>query len=280
MTENPRQDPFLGTRVHVVASRQNRPNLPTTECPFCPGGLEAPEHYVTRAFPNRWPALGDARCEVVLYSPEHDQSLPGLGPAGVRRIIDMWADRTTAMRALPGADTVLVFENRGAEVGATISHPHGQIYAFDHVPERIHRLVSAGWHPDTNPGERAIAELGSWTAWTPLAPVYPVSILIAPRVRRPDLVALTETERNDMANILVDVLGRADAMFDRPLPYMMWIVQAPVSAPDTWMHIEIVSPWRAPGLPRYIAAAEVATGEFFNPVDPAEVAQRLRESHP
>ena len=280
MTGDPRIDPHLGTRVHVVASRQNRPNLPVDGCPFCPGGLEAPEPYDTRAFPNRWPALGEGRCEVILYSPDHEQSLAGLGPAGVRRVVDLWAERTEALRVLPGVDTVLVFENRGAEVGATISHPHGQIYAFDHVPDRIARLVASPWRPDTDPGDRAVADNATWTAWTPYAPVHPVSVVLAPRERRPDVVSLSGPERDDLAAILVDVLTRADALFSRPIPYMMWIVQAPVSAPDAWMHVEIVSPWRADGVPRFIAAAEVATGEYFNPVDPADVARRLRTAAP
>ena len=140
-------DPYLGTVVHVVASRQARPNLPSTGCPFCVGGLEAPEPYDVRSFPNRWPALGEGRCEVVLYTPEHDATFASIGAIGVRRVIDLWAERTAALRAA-GAEYVLVFENRGAEVGATISHPHGQIYAYDHVPSRPHRLLTAGWRPE------------------------------------------------------------------------------------------------------------------------------------
>ena len=280
MSEEPRIDPHLGTRVHVVAARQNRPNLPVDGCPFCPGGLEAPAPYDTRAFPNRWPALGPGRCEVILYSPDHDQSLSGLGDLGVRRVVDLWTERTQALRALPGVETVLVFENRGAEVGATIAHPHGQIYAFDHVPERIARLLASPWCPDTDPGERGVTMNDTWTAWTPHAPVHPVSIVLAPLTPRPDLASLDDGERDDLARLLVDVLGRMDRLFDRPLPYMMWIVQAPTSAPDAWMHVEIVSPWRAEGVPRFIAAAEVATGEYFNPVDPADVARRLRDVAP
>ena len=63
-----RIDPYLGTVVHVVGTRQARPNLPSTGCPFCPGGLEAPEPYDVRWFKNRWPAMQPDRCEVVLYT--------------------------------------------------------------------------------------------------------------------------------------------------------------------------------------------------------------------
>ena len=270
-----RRDRHLGTVVHIVAGRQNRPNLPSSDCPFCPGGLEAPEPYVTRAFPNRWPALGEGRCEVVLYSPDHDTNLAALGPEGVRKVIDMWADRTTALLADPDVDFVLVFENRGRSVGATIDHPHCQIYAFDHVPARQRRLIDASWSPEPDPDERIVSTHGTWRAWIHDAPVHPVSIVLAPVERTADLQSLDARSREDLAHVLSDVLSRCDAMFGDAMPYMMWVNQAPRSEPSAWLHLEIVSPWRATGLPRYIAAAEVATEEYFNPVDPLELASRL-----
>lgn len=272
---NVRRDRHLGTLVHIVASRQNRPNRPVEGCPFCPGGLEAPEPYVTRAFPNRWPALGEGRCEVVLYGPEHDSSLAGLGVEGARRVVDLWAERTVALRREPGVDFVLVFENRGASVGATIEHPHGQIYAFDHVPRVQSELIAADWSPEPDPGERHVCDHGSWVAWVHDAPVHPVDIVLAPRERVADLARLGDDGRDDLARTLVDVLSRLDALHGEPMPYMMWFNQAPSSAPDAWLHGRIVSPWRDRGVPRYIAAAEVATGEYFNPVDPSDLAARL-----
>jgi len=136
-TETPdlRRDVHTGARTYVVGSRQDRPNLPSIGCPFCPGGLEAPEPYEVRWFPNRWPAMPDGRCEVVLYTQDHDATFWSLGRAGARTVIDLWAERTAERGARAEIDYVLVFENRGAEVGATISHPHGQIYAFDFVPD-------------------------------------------------------------------------------------------------------------------------------------------------
>ena len=81
-----RIDPYIGTAVHVVEARQARPNLPSTGCPFCVGGLEAPDPYDVRWFPNRWPAMGGDRCEVVLYTPEHDATFWSLGVDGVRKV--------------------------------------------------------------------------------------------------------------------------------------------------------------------------------------------------
>ena len=277
-TATPRTDPYLGTVVHVVASRQFRPNLPVDGCPFCVGGLEAPEPYDVRWFPNRWPALGDGKCEVVLYTPEHEATFHSIGAAGVRRVLDLWAERTAALRAA-GAEFVLVFENRGAEVGATIAHPHGQIYAYDHVPDRPRRRLEAGWRPEADPDDRLVIQHDGWQVWTQEASVHPISLSIACDTRFPDLVAATDEQRDALARTLVDLFDRLDRLFDRPLPYMMWLYQSPTSWDGNatpWFNIEIVSPWRSAGVARYVAAAELACDEYFNPVDPAELASRLR----
>ena len=155
-----RVDPFLGTRVHVVGTRQARPNLPSTGCPFCPGGLESPEPYDVRWFRNRWPAMPGERCEVVLYTSQHDATFASLGVPGARKVVDLWAERTADLGARDDVDFVLCFENRGPEVGATIAHPHGQIYAYDHVPDRPLRLLEAKWAPDFASADRIVADHG------------------------------------------------------------------------------------------------------------------------
>lgn len=278
-----RIDPYLGTRVHVVGTRQARPNLPSSGCPFCIGGLEAPEPYDVFWFKNRWPAMHPDRCEVVLYTPDHDATLWSLGVAGARRVVDLWAERTTALGERDDVDFVLCFENRGPEVGATIAHPHGQIYAYDHVPDRPGRLLAAGWQPDHEPADRHVADHGGWSAYVPYAGTYPIAVTLAPRRQVPDLPSLDDAGRDDLAALLVDVLWRLDQLFGQPLPYMMWLNQRPTDGqewPAAWFHLEIVSPWRRAGVPRFIAAAEVACNEFFNPVIPEVVAEQLRDAGP
>ena len=280
-----RIDPYLGHTVHVVASRQSRPNLPAntdrSACPFCVGGLEAPDPYDVRWFVNRWPAMPGDRCEVVLYSPDHDATFTSIGASGVRRVVDLWADRTTALGSRSDVGYVLVFENRGASIGATISHPHGQIYAYEQVPGRPARMFGAGWRPDDEPA-RSVTHNDHFTSTTHYAPVYPVSVTVAPRERRADLTSLDDHERDALADILIDTISRIERLHEgapTAAPYMLWVNQRPFdgSHPDAWMNIEIVSPWRAPGLPRFIAAAEVGAGEYFNPVSPEDLARRLRE---
>ena len=174
------RDDLTGQEVVIVSSRQARPNLPSDECPFCVGGAAAPDPYDVRWFVNDWPAMPDDRCEVVLFSPDHDESLASLPVAHVRKIIDLWADRTEALLARPEIEYVLVFENRGREVGATIDHPHGQIYGYPFVPpapatEAQHPdgcLVCRELEAESRAKERIVTEVGDWVAWVPFASGY------------------------------------------------------------------------------------------------------------
>jgi UDPglucose--hexose-1-phosphate uridylyltransferase len=280
-----RVDPLTGEVVRVVASRQDRPNLPTDACPFCPGGVEAPEPYRVRAFPNRWPAMPDDTCEVVLYSPDHDASLGTLDPDQATALVDLWAERSAALGGRPDVAYVLVFENRGAEVGATISHPHGQIYAFDDVPpvprqELEHGDAAAALGSDA-PGDRLVTSAGSVRAWVPLAAGWPYSLVIAPETAVPDLPSLEPDGRQDVAAVLVDAVARLDRLFAGPMPYLMWFHQRPFDGarwPGAWLHAHLAPQLRGPTTPRYVASGELGSGVLFNPVDPVDAARALREA--
>lgn len=225
--------------------------------------------------------MPDERCEVVLYTPLHDATFSDLGDSGVRRVIDVWTERSEVLASRSDVAYVLVFENRGAEVGATISHPHCQIYAYDHVPARPRSMFSNGWTPMPS-ADRLVSQHRSWTAFVPPVPSFPVAVTIAPVRRRSRLADLNDGERDDLAHVLVDTFDRLDRLFDTTLPTMMWINQRPTQGDfaDAWMSIEIVSPWRAQGLQRFIAAAEIGGGEFFIPLVPESVAESLRGLSP
>lgn len=278
-----RVDRHTGVPTYIIGSRQSRPNRPTLEsCPFCPGGLEAPTGYETRWFANRWPALPDERCEVILYTSEHDATLWSLGGAGARRVIDLWAERTAELGARDDVDYVLIFENRGAEVGATIPHPHGQIYAFNCVPPQPLRELERG-DVFSEPGNRLVAERRGWRAWVPEAPIFPYALAVVPDEAVADLPSLDNSGRDELAELLVDCLERLDRVFDAPTPYMLWVHQRPFDGgdwPGARLHIEIVSPWRSRGVMRFVAAGELGSGIFFNPVDPEAAADALRRAFP
>lgn len=277
-----RIDPLTGVQVHVVGSRQARPNLPTTGCAFCVGGTEAPEPYLVKAFTNRWPSYPDDRCEVVLYSPDHDARLSTLPSEHVDRVVDLWAERTAALGARADLAYVLVFENNGPAVGATIAHPHGQIYAYPDVPPlpatELARLADGHELLEDRP-DLVVVERDGWRAWVPAAPIYPFGLRVAPVQRRPDLPSLDAAERHAFGSVLAEALGRLEGVFDPPMPYLFWIHQRPFDGgpwPQAWLHVEVAGPQRAPGVLRYVAGAELGSGHYVNPVAPEDAAAQLR----
>ncbi|MGQ0823558.1 MAG: galactose-1-phosphate uridylyltransferase [Actinomycetota bacterium] len=305
-----RFDPYTREWVNVVGHRQDRPHLPaaTDGCPFCPGGLEAPADYDVRWFPNRWPAFapGDAvdlaaaqtartrsvpaagASEVVLFAPQHDASLSTLPVEQVRRVVDVWAARTVALLAHPEVEYVLVFENRGREAGATVDHPHGQIYGYSFIPPvpaneaaiaREHGCaVCSELEGELADGRRIVAERPAWVAYVPYAAAYPYGLRLASRTHIDSLAALDDASRDDLSALLVDVLGRYDALWSTPLPYLLWFHQAAAAGGDEWhVHAHTAPPLRAPGLARYVASGELGSGVLQNPVEPETAARQLRE---
>lgn len=278
-----RIDPLTGVEVQVTASRQDRPNRPaSTDCPFCVGGTEAPEPYDVKAFTNRWPSYPDDRCEVVLYHPDHHATLPTLPSEHRRKVVDLWAERTAALGARDDLAYVLVFENNGAEVGATIPHPHGQIYAYPSVPAlpatELRRLGEGHRLLEDRP-ELVVTERDGWRAWVPSAPIYPYGLRVAPLEARPDLPSLDDGEREAFGSVLAEALRRLTGVFDPPMPYMFWIHQRPTDGgawPQAWLHVEIAGPHRSPGVMRYVAGAEQGSGAYLNPVPPEDAAANLR----
>ncbi|HZQ26193.1 MAG TPA: hypothetical protein VFA94_00720 [Acidimicrobiales bacterium] len=272
-----RSDELSGAPVVVVGERQDRPNLPTgDDCPFCVGGLEAPDPYDVRWFLNRWPALGAGRCEVVLYSPDHEGTL---WSADVRAVVDLWAERTAALGAHADVAYVLVFENRGTEVGATISHPHGQIYAFDRVPPVAAHELALGSCPLCAEPDLPVVEQDGWRAWVPAAASFPYELVVAPARHLPDLPSLGDADRDALAAVLAGALRRLDGVLGEPMPYMLWIHQRPTDGgdwPGAHVHVHVAGVKRAPGTLRFVAAGEVGSGVFFNPVRPEDAAARLR----
>jgi len=270
------------TRAPVVAThaRQGRPNRPGA-CPFCPGGLEAPEPYDVRWFPNRWPPLAKGRAEILLFGAEHGMALWQLGVPGVRRVVDLWVDRTVALGTQHDVAYVLLFENRGYEVGATIDHPHGQAYAFVEVPQAPLRELTLGRCAlcDAVADRLVVSAAGQWKAWCPEASAWSYELRIATTSHVQSLPALDEGQRSDLATVLVDALARLDQLFDAPMPYMLWWHQRPTDDgewPLAHLHAHVAPLLRAPGTQRYVAAGELGSGVFFNPVLPEDAAAKLR----
>ncbi len=328
-----RWDWLLGEWVVIAGHRQDRTFRPAAgQCPLCPstGGclteIPAPEYEVV-VFENRFPTLrgngepdqrrvtgipGSPRppatlrpllgsrpaagqCEVVCFSQRHDASFADLSPAQAATVMSAWADRSQELARLPGVEQVYCFENRGPEIGVTLSHPHGQIYAYPYLTPRTSRVLQscASYQRETGrnlfddllaaelgDGARIVAGGSHWVAFVPHAARWPYEVHLYPRRRVPDLAALDDPARAEFCELYLDLLGRLDRLFGRPAPYVSGWHQAPVRHPgrtEFALHAELFTVMRAPGKLKYLAGSESGMGAFANDVTPEAAALRLRQ---
>lgn len=298
-----RLDPLTRQPVLITAHRQHRTvSEASADCPLCPSrpghGTEVPAaDYHVAVFENRFPALGGSvggRCEVVCFSSDHDRSTADLPEKRLTTIGNAWADRTAALSRLPEVEQVFVFENRGAGVGATLSHPHGQIYAYPYLPPvQATVLATAREHRARHgtcllcavvareaAGPRVVAETDRFLAYVPEAARWPYEVHVAPRECAGDFVALTPDERAELMGLYGDVLRRFDGLFDDPTPYMACWHQAPVRHRDVLDHFyaQVFTTRRAADKMKFLASSESGAGAFSNDVLPETAAQRLRDA--
>jgi len=252
------------------------------------------DHAQTGGVPGR-PPFG--RCEVVCFTADHDASFASLTPRRARTVVEAWADRTTELGALDGIAQVYCFENRGEEIGVTLHHPHGQIYAFPFITPRTATMLgqAAGYAERTGrnlfddllageiaEGTRVVTSNQHWTAFVPAAARWPFEVLLFPARRVPDIPALSDGERAAFCDIYLDVLRRLDALFGRPLPYIAAWHQAPAEVAggrsEFGLHLQVLTVRRAPGKLKYLAGTESGMGVWINDILPEEAALRLREA--
>jgi UDPglucose--hexose-1-phosphate uridylyltransferase len=217
--------------------------------------------------------------------------------ARVRTVVEAWADRTAALSALPGVAQVYCFENRGTEIGVTLEHPHGQIYAYPHRTARTTQLLAqAAAHRDRTGrdllgdvlaaerrvGVRVVVTSEHWTAYVPAAARWPVEVHLVPHRAAADLAALSSRERDELAVLYRDLVRRVDGYFGEPggVPYVAGWHQAPVGAGRdlTRLHLRLFSLRRAPGRLKYLAGSESGMGAWINDAAPEAIAARMRES--
>jgi len=313
-----RFDRTTGQWVIIAALRQDRTyKPPPDQCPLCPGptGLtsEVPANdYDVVVFENRFPSLsgagetasvpsdagfvsvpGNGRCEVICFSSNHTGSFAELEPANARLVVDAWRHRTADLMAIPGVEEVFCFENRGDEIGVTLSHPHGQIYGYPYLTPRTaamleqaskYRKLHGGnlfadmLAREVHDGSRVVARTDLFTAFVPFAARWPVEVHIYPNRFVHNLLDLADAELDDFARIYVDVLRRFDRMYSGPLPYISALHQfADTDAQrEGYFHVELMSIRRSTVALKYLAASESAMDAFISDVMPEAVAERLR----
>jgi UDPglucose--hexose-1-phosphate uridylyltransferase len=316
-----RLDPLLNEWVVMAAHRQGRVFLPPRElCPLCPttGELltEIPDSdYEVAVFDNRSPSLrapeGDwaipdlvgtetdpgtaaGKCEVVCFTDNHGGSFKDLNERQVRTLLEAWRDRVSELSKHPYIHHIAPFENRGEEVGVTLSHPHSQIYAYSYLPARVEKMLNVAKLHMENTGRvlfedivareirdevRIIARNEHWIAFVPYASRYPFEIHVAPLVAVADLSELSSDACQAFPSISLEVMKRLDGVFGIEMAYIATWHQAPVREGRDLLrlHWQICSVRRAPGKLKYLSGSESAMGAFIMDLKPEQSAAQLRE---
>ena len=319
-TATMRQDVLTGEWISIAAARQNRVFLPSADAdPLAPqtatNPSEIPSTYDVAVFENKSPSFGPSlvdadaplslddlaeigigrtrtsvgRCEVVCFSPEHNGSLGEMGTSRMRTVIEAWADRTADLSAMSGIQQVFPFENRGQDIGVTLHHPHGQIYAYPFITPRTHKLLaSVAAMPDLfdrileleRAGNRLIYSGEHWTAFVPFAARWPIEIHLVPNRHVADISETNEGERTELALVYPRLLRTLDLLYSTPTPYIAAWHQAPVNVGRDTIRLtmQITSPRRAESKLKYLAGSESAMGAFIGDVVPETQAAFIREA--
>lgn len=318
-----RIDPVSGEWALFADHRDDRPDLPPSDfCPFCPPGTgsypaEIPRPaYDVVVFDNQFPSLvaapsppsvaGDdlyrvlwrnGAAEVVVYSADHHAALRHLSPEHLRHVLDVWCDRYLELSARAEVEYVLIFENRRPTGGATIEHPHAQIYGYPAIPPRVRRELDACREHLDRTGSclycdivaregadrvRVVGETAAFVAIVPFCARWPFEVHLLARRHAPDMVGLTEPERSELAGLLAGVLTAYDELFGAPLPYVMAVHQAPTDG-RRWetvshLHIELMPTQRTADRHKVMAGSELGAGVFVGEMSPEEAALRLRQA--
>jgi UDPglucose--hexose-1-phosphate uridylyltransferase len=293
-----------GEPVVYAIDRQERTFLPARErCPLCPTPTGAAPGTETEipfpafeiaVFDNLFPAFQTPHgaAEVVVYTDRHDASFATLAPERAEALMWVWRQRYEELGAREDVDYVLIFENRGVEVGVTLHHPHGQIYGYPFLPPVPALELAAdarlgGCAPcallarELEDGRRVVYENDSVVVHVPVAARWPYEAHVVLRAHRASLLDCTATELRELAAGLQALTRGYDALFARPFPYVMVVHQAPTGGEargQGHLHVEFYPPLRTAEKLKYLAGSEQGAGTFIGDVLPEESAAALREA--
>lgn len=315
-----RLDSLTGEWVSVAAHRHGRAHLPPAhQCPLCPttadNHSELPDNFDVAVFENKSPSFGPnllasndpnysvvpnlelgsvrdsiGRCEVVVFSPEHLGSLGAMPTNRVRTVIEALADRTEHLQSLSGVKQVFPFENRGQDIGVTLHHPHGQIYAYPFITPRTTKLLDSiskygtDLFADTlkfeQGSQRELIKSDNFTAYVPFAGRWPIEIHLLPHRHVQHLAQLSSDEKDELAEIYRRLLHALDEIYETPTPYISAWHQAPLvdAGKNVRLQLQITSPRRAADKLKYLAGSESAMGAFIADFPPETTAAQLREA--
>lgn len=318
-----RWNPMTKDWVMVISNRAKRPNMPKDYCPFCPGSGKVPDDYQVYKYDNDFPALsrppaemnhplsGNAqgpykvapaygKCEVILFSPDHHGKLYELAPDHMKKLVDLWQQRYVELSSDEKIKYVFIFENRGEAVGVTQPHPHGQIYGYPFLPKKIEiELANAVEYFDERGRclfcdmnreeasfeQRVICENDDFIAYIPFFSEYAYGVYISAKQHITNIGQLTPRQKESFGEILRNVTGAYDHLFDTVFPYMMCMHNAPVNVQPQkdvekayHFHVEMLTPMRSANVQQFRASSESGVWASCNPSSPEENAAQLREA--
>ncbi|MGH2523381.1 MAG: UDP-glucose--hexose-1-phosphate uridylyltransferase [Anaerolineales bacterium] len=234
-------------------------------------------------------------CRVLCFSPRHDLSLPELSQAEVEAVIRAWAEQTRDLGGHEWIHYVQVFENKGAQMGASNPHPHSQIWALGHIPnEPAKELAAQGDYlsehgtcllcdylaaEQAQPGERSVVANEHFTALAPFWAVWPFEILLIANRHAASLPDLTPAEVSGLADLLRRVTTRYDNLFEISFPYSMGFHQAPTDGqphPEQHLHAHFYPPLlRSATVRKFMVGYEMLAMPQRD-LTPETAAERLR----
>jgi UDPglucose--hexose-1-phosphate uridylyltransferase len=238
------------------------------------------------------PATG--QCEVVVFTRDPATPLGHLPLERIEMLFEVLADRCARLERRGDVRYVLPFENRGAEVGVTLHHPHGQIYGYPVVPPVPARMLEQfqAHHRDTGRGllgdliadelaeGRRILHAGEHAvAFVPVCARYPYEVWVAPIQPVRGFAQLSGAQRAGLARALKTVLLKYDGLWKRPFPYLMAWYPAPLDgdAHAEWhLHAQFYPPYRTPDRLKYLAGTEIGAGFFAMDALPEDKALELQ----
>jgi UDPglucose--hexose-1-phosphate uridylyltransferase len=287
-----------GEEVVYAVARQDRTFLPDTEhCPLCPTRPGHPpteipfSSYEIVVFDNLFATFEapQGAAEVVVYTDDHEGSFSTLAAERAEALMWVWRQRYEELAARADIDYVLIFENRGVEVGTTLHHPHGQIYGFPFLPPVVALELAADARlggcaacallaRELDDAERVVYENESVVAYVPFAARWPFETHVVLREHRSSLVECSADELKALASALQRLTRGFDRVFARPFPYVMVVHQAPTDGRgDGHLHVEFYPPLRTAEKLKYLAGCEQGAGTFIMDVMPEASAMTLRD---
>lgn len=311
------QRPWQGQTEH--SEREAAPQF-DPQCYLCPGNVRAggvhnPRYLDTYVFDNDFAALQpdlpsieineggtnllsaaseSGTCCVVCFSPRHDLTLAAMEVASISKVVDVWVEQYAQLGALPGINYVQIFENRGAMMGCSNSHPHGQIWANQTVPniprtEEESFLVYSQQHHscllcdylglERSAADRIVLENDSFLVVVPFWATWPFETLVLSKRHAVDIAALDAHERNSLADILQRLTARYDGLFQTSFPYSMGFHQRPTDGQEhnEWhFHAHFFPPLlRSANTRKFMVGYELLASPQRD-ITPEEAAHKLR----